>query len=208
MTHRIFYVVSGVILIAGGILALFLPVAASLAATLIVGWTFVIAGILHIIAAFRDADERLWNAGFGIVALLLGASFIANPLSGMISLTIVLGALFLGSGVLQLWLAWKRREKDSVLWLALSGVVSIALAVLIAMNLFAAATTVPGILLAIEMITTGLGLLLLREKLAPVGDLQNGETAPTDVTTGPSVVAEAKPAPKPAPDHSAQTRPT
>ncbi len=162
MTHRALYVVSGIVLILGGLMALFLPLLASLTAVLIVGWTFVLAGILHIVEAFRNAEDRWWNGGFGLLGVLIGLSFVLNPFGGLLSLTILLGAFFAASGAMQLYLAWKRRATDNVWMLAVSGMLSVGLAVLIAMNLFTAAAIVPGLLLAIELASTGFGLLLLR----------------------------------------------
>jgi uncharacterized membrane protein HdeD (DUF308 family) len=162
MNSRLIMILSGVVLIAGGVLAVFTPFLASLAVTLIVGWTFVFAGALHVFQGMRNSEDRLWNIGFGFLAVLLGLSFVFNPLGGMLSLTLILGVLFFVSGGMQLYLAWKRRGGDSVGWLAVSGVISVALALVILLNLFEAAVTVPGIVLAIELISTGVGLLLLR----------------------------------------------
>lgn len=164
MTRRTFYIISGVFLILGGLWALFMPFAASLAATLYAGAAFAAAGILHIVQAFRDAEDRWWNAGFGVLGIALGVSFVLNPLGGMLSLTVLLGALLTASGLMQLYLAWKRYSTDSVWMLAISGVVSVALAVMIAFNLFSATLVIPGIALAVELITTGLALLMIRPR--------------------------------------------
>jgi len=165
MTNRIFFTLSGVVLLLGGIWAIFSPFAASLAATLYVGVAFAIAGGFHIVHALRDPEDRVWNISFGVSSILLGLSFVANPFGGMLSLTVLLGALFMGSGVLQIYLAWKRRSRDRVLFLALSGVVSVALAVMIALNLFTASVTLPGIVLGVELISTGIAMLTLRPLL-------------------------------------------
>jgi uncharacterized membrane protein HdeD (DUF308 family) len=170
-------IVSGVVLIVGGVLALLLPVAASLTATLVAGWVFIAAGILHIVAAFRSGEHRLWNGAFGVLGVLVGLSFLLNPLGGMISLTILIGAFFAASGIMQLSLAWVRRSADHVWLLALSGVISVALAVLIGLNVFAAAATVPGIVLAIELITTGFGFIALRNKAGALAT-KTDESAP------------------------------
>lgn len=164
MSNRIFFILSGIILLIGGIWALFAPFAASLAATIYVGIAFIAAGILHIVQGLRDAEDRFWNIGFGIVGVLLGVSFLFNPFGGMLSLTILFGVLFMGSGLMQLYLAWKRRMADRTLFLVLSGVVSVALALMIAFNLFTASVTLPGIVLGIELITTGFALLTLRPR--------------------------------------------
>lgn len=164
MTNRTFFIISGIILLIGGIWALIAPFAASVAVTLYVGAAFAVAGVVHIFRAFQDAEDRLWNAAFGLVGVLLGISFIFNPLGGMLSLTILLGLLFMVSGILQIYLAWKRRGTDSTILLGLSGLVSVVLALLIAFNIFAASVTVPGIVLAIELITTGAAMLFLRPR--------------------------------------------
>lgn len=164
MTNRIFMILSGIILIVGGVMAIFLPVAASLTATLIVGWTFAIAGIFHIIGAVRNAEDRLWHGAFGLLGVGLGLSFVLFPGAGMVSLTLLLGALFAGSAAMQFYLAWKRRQNDNVWMMALSGLLSAVIAVLIALNPFAAAATIPGLFLAIELISTGVALLMLRPR--------------------------------------------
>ncbi|WP_299564603.1 HdeD family acid-resistance protein [uncultured Sulfitobacter sp.] len=176
MSNRIFFILSGIILLIGGIWALFAPFAASLAATIYVGIAFIAAGILHIVQGLRDAEDRFWNIGFGILGVLLGVSFLFNPFGGMLSLTSLFGVLFMGSGLMQLYLAWKRRMADRTLFLVLSGVVSVALALMIAFNLFTASVTLPGIVLGIELITTGFALLTLRPR-AP-----NARNLPDDTT--------------------------
>ncbi|GAA4221386.1 uncharacterized membrane protein HdeD (DUF308 family) [Sagittula marina] len=164
MTSRTFFVISGIVLIVGGILALLLPFAASVTVALIVGWSFLFAGAVHIVGAFRDRDSRLWSGIFGLLEVALGLSFILNPLTGLVSLTVLLGVLFFVSGAMQLYLAFARRTADSTWMLALSGAVSVALALLIAFNLLSASATVPGVLLGIELISTGVAFLMLRPR--------------------------------------------
>lgn len=164
MPSRRFFIFSGIILIIGGVLALLMPFVASLTVTLIVGWAFLFAGAVHLWGAFAEPENRLWNAIYGLIELALGASFIFDPLAGMVSLTMVLGALFLASGILQLGLAYANRDASAVWVMALSGLISVALAVLIAFNLLAAATAVPGVLLGVEMLSTGIAFLLLRPR--------------------------------------------
>lgn len=188
MTNRTLYIISGIVLILGGLVALFMPFAAGIAATFIVGWAFAIAGGLHVVEAFRNSEDRLWNGFFGVLGILLGVSFLINPLGGLLSLTIVLAALFLASGIMQLYLAWKRRATDKVVWLALSGVFSLGLGVLMSLNIFTAAATVPGILLAFELVTTGIGLVMLRPSAERTAS-HDDDTA-TGTTSGVEMVPD------------------
>ena len=199
MTNRILFTISGIVLILGGLVAFFMPFAAGIAATFVVGWTFIVAGALHIIEAVRQSEDRLWNGAFGLLGVLLGASFLVNPLGGLLSLTIILAALFLGSGAMQLYLAWKRRNTDSVLWMALSGVVSLALGVLMSLNIFEAAEVVPGIILAVELVTTGVGLLFLRPTAGA-----GASPKPEDNAVGTTSAVELDPAPGVPADNAAR----
>jgi len=163
-SQRILMIILGILLIAGGVLSIALPFASSLAATIIVGWTLILAGVLHLIAAVRETQARWWNGGFGLLEAFIGFSFLFDPLAGMISLAALLGVLFLSAGAMQLWLAWRERENTTVWPLVISGGLSVALGAMIAFNLFTAAATVPGILLGVELISTGAAFLMLRPR--------------------------------------------
>ena len=206
MSNRTFMMLSGIVLIIGGILAALAPFAASLAVTLIVGVTLIVAGTLHLVEAFRDADDRLWNAGFGLLGVILGLSFIFNPLGGMLSIAFVLGGLFFATGLMQLYMAWKRRGQGGIVWLTLSGLLSVALAFVIAFNIFAAAATLPGFLLAIELISTGVALIMLRNASArdslpaapgtPAAETEVGTTSGVEYPA-PRGMVQDKPVPAP-----------
>ena len=177
MTNRLFMLLSGIVLILGGIFAALSPFAASLAVTLIVGVTLIVAGVFHVIDAVRESEDRVWNAVFGVLSVLLGLSFMVNPLGGMLSITVVLGALFFASGAMQLYMAYLRRGRKGTIWLVLSGLLSVVLAIVIAFNIFAAAATLPGFVLAIELISTGVALLVLRSSVPPEASLQAGSAS-------------------------------
>ena len=104
MKNSILLLIVGALAIVLGLVALAYPFAASLTATLFVAWSFVFMGLLQIFAAFQAETTGTKVVGFllGLVAVVIGVHIIAEPLRGLLSLTLVAGVLFLVSGVFKL----------------------------------------------------------------------------------------------------------
>ncbi|WP_225026263.1 HdeD family acid-resistance protein [Xinfangfangia pollutisoli] len=163
MTHWKQVVVVGVLAILAGLVALIFPLPASLTLNAFVGAGLVVAGLVGLLGALRLAEgsDRIWGALLGLAVLALGAIMLFNPIAGLQTLTFVFAVGFLASGLLKLMLGW-RLDVPAWKWsLVLSGVISILLAVMIVTGLPSSAIVVPGILLAVELLTYGWGLVLL-----------------------------------------------
>lgn len=152
-----------VVSLIGGILALVNPFIATLAATLLAGWFFIVLGGLQIIQSFQVQGWGgfLWALLFGILSLVVGISLVFNPLAGMVSLTLLVAVLLLATGATKLFYAFSLRPVTGWGWVLLSAVVSLVLAALIFYNISAAATTVLGIFLAVELISNGVVFLFV-----------------------------------------------
>ncbi len=161
MGGRILWGLFGVISIIGGVLALMNPFGASVAATFIAGWVFIIMGVLQIIGVFvdKEATGKFWMVLLGILALWLGYAILNNPLAGMVSLTIVVAVSFLAAGIFKLIFAFSMEDKRFFWLILLSGAVSVILAIMIFSNFPQSAVTVLGILLGIDLISNGATLL-------------------------------------------------
>ncbi|HZI75433.1 MAG TPA: DUF308 domain-containing protein, partial [Gemmatimonadales bacterium] len=75
--------------------------------------------------------------------------------AGVLSLTIVVAALFLAEGVLELVLAFRLRPQEGWAWVLLSGLLAIAVGALIAADLPSSATWALGVLAGVNMLATG-----------------------------------------------------
>ncbi len=153
----------GAISLIGGILALLNPFAATFAAVLLAGWTFILYGGLQIIQSFsvRGWGGFLWALLLGVLTAVVGVSLLANPFAGAISLTILVAILFLVLGAVKVMYGLSLRPVSGWGFAVISGVISILLAVLIFSDFPSSAATILGILLAIELLSNGVFLLLV-----------------------------------------------
>jgi len=150
-------IVAGVLALIGGIIALIFPLPAGLALTVFIGWAFIVSGVVGLWAGFSDSDlpDRWWVSGFGLMQLVLGIWLLANPLGGLVSLTIALGILLIVSGIGRLRLAMAVRGTPGFWLLVISAVLSIALGLYALFALDSAALLLLGTLMAIELLSIG-----------------------------------------------------
>jgi uncharacterized membrane protein HdeD (DUF308 family) len=161
MTGWILWLLIGAISLLGGIAALLNPFAATLAATTLAAWIFVFTGVLQVVGVFQTQGwgARLWGLILALAFLWLGVTILGNPLRGMISLTIVAALMFLASGIAKILFAFRVRGSGYFLWALLSGAVSVILALMVFTNFPQSAAVVLGVLLAVELIATGITLI-------------------------------------------------
>ncbi|MFD0982330.1 HdeD family acid-resistance protein [Tropicimonas aquimaris] len=163
MTNRILWIIMALLAIAGGIFALMNPFAASLAATTIAAWMFLIFGVLQVIAGFRvpGAGAKIWTLLMGALAIYLGITILGHPLRGMVTLTMMVGILFLAGGITKIILAFSLEDRRFFWAILLSGVVSVILAVMVFTNFPQSAAVVLGILLGVELLSDGVWSLAM-----------------------------------------------
>ena len=89
------WLAAGIISLLGGIFALANPLAATLTATLLAAWAFIVVGILTIASAFADQGwgGRIAAILLGILMVLLGVNLAGDPLAGTLSLTMATAIL-------------------------------------------------------------------------------------------------------------------
>ncbi|SLN16428.1 acid-resistance membrane protein [Roseivivax jejudonensis] len=154
----------GIILILGGVIAFLNPFVASLTATAIAGGAFVAAGIVQAVMGLRGLDgtgSKIGAVLFGAVLALFGLSLWINPIAGILSLTILIGAFFVAMGAMRVWIAFRLRPRDGWGWMAGAGVVSVLLGLLVLFAVPAGAIGLLGIFLGVELISSGAGAVAL-----------------------------------------------
>ena len=164
--HSIWFIIYGVILILLGLFAIIAPGVATLAAELTFGWLLVIGGIIGLLAVIRAGTQEAgfwWNLLVSIVLLLAGISLLWQPIAGVLTLTIVLIAYLLATGIFKIPAAFRyRREGESGwVWMLLSALVDLALAIIILLGLPDSALWMLGLLVGVNFVFTGVAILMV-----------------------------------------------
>lgn len=151
----------GILLIVAGMAAIVFPVIAAVAATLYVGWFALIAGAIAIVVAIKTHAEPSfgWRVLVGLLYLALGFLLVANPLAGAASLALFVGSLLAVFGVVELVLAFRVRPHRAWGWLLANGIISIVLAVLIAIGWPYDSLVLIGYLVGFQIIFCGVSRL-------------------------------------------------
>jgi uncharacterized membrane protein HdeD (DUF308 family) len=161
--HWGWFLALGLVLIVAGCAAIAFPLLSTVAVKIALGWVFLVGGILMIVHAFSASQWRglVWEVLLGLLYVLAGAYLAFFPLTGIITLTILLAAMFIVEGGLEISMALRVRPHEGWVWLLLSGLVAVAVGLLIAVGLPSSAAWAIGLLAGINLISTGWGFLFL-----------------------------------------------
>ncbi|CCD89428.1 conserved membrane protein of unknown function [Bradyrhizobium sp. ORS 285] len=155
--------IEGILLAVLGLLAMVLTPLASLAVTIFLGWMFLISGIAGLALTFwaRGMPGFWWSLLSALLAIIAGFILVAQPVQGTVTLTIVIGVYFLAEGVATIMYALEHRRELSGRWswLAISGVVDIAIAGIIISGLPGTALWAIGLLVGINLLFGGLSMI-------------------------------------------------
>lgn len=161
--HWVLFLIEGIILLILGAAAIIVPVIATLAFTLFIGWLFLISGVVGLITTFwmRNAPGFWWSLLSGVVGIAAGIVLILWPISGTVSLTLVLIAFFLVEGIVTLMYAFEHRAQLSGRWgwMLASGIVDLILAGIIFAGLPETATWALGLLVGINLLFGGTAII-------------------------------------------------
>jgi uncharacterized membrane protein HdeD (DUF308 family) len=157
------WMVLGVLSLLFGVFVLANPVAASLAVTMLAGIIFALMGAAQAYAGWSAADtmSKAMGLGLGILMLLLGISLIFRPLEGILSLATIATVLIGLNGLMRLYTGYQMKATPMFWPMLLSGALSVLLAGYIVANFFEIAPQLLGILLGIELLFNGAGLIAL-----------------------------------------------
>jgi len=163
--HWVLFLIEGIILVLLGIAAIALPPIATIAFTIIIGWIFLVSGIIGLITTFwaRQAPGFWWALISGLIAVAAGIVLLAWPISGTLSLTLVLIAFFIVEGIASILYAIEHRGQLSGRWgwMLVSGIVDLILAGIIFAGLPETAAWALGLLVGINMLFGGVALIAM-----------------------------------------------
>ena len=163
--HWVLFLVEGIVLVVLGLLAIVIPPLATLAVTILVGWLFLISGVLGLVTTFwaKGAPGFWWSLISAIIAIIAGVILLASPVSGSVSLTLVLIVFFIIEGVASIMYGVEHRREASSRagWIIVSGVIDLILAAIIFSDLPGSAAWAIGLLVGINMVFGGTSLIAM-----------------------------------------------
>jgi uncharacterized membrane protein HdeD (DUF308 family) len=149
----------GVVYLIAGFIALGSVAMATVVSVLIVGIMMIIAGVAEVISAFqiKSWGKFLLWALLGVLYIIAGFVTFENPLLAAVLLTLILGASLVVSGIMRIVLAFSMKRETPWIWVALSGVITLLLGVLILMRWPVSSLYILGLFLGIDLIMAGAG---------------------------------------------------
>jgi uncharacterized membrane protein HdeD (DUF308 family) len=163
--HWKLYLIEGLVLVVLGVAAIALPPLATLAVTILFGWLFLLSGIVGLFTTFwmRRAPGFWWSLVSALLGIVVGVWLLAAPVTGAISLTLLLIVFFTIEGIASIMFALdhKRELSGQWGWMLASGVVDLILSVMIFAGLPSTATWAIGLLVGINMVFGGTALIAM-----------------------------------------------
>jgi len=161
--HWLVFLLEGIVLVILGLIAILLPPYATLAFTIIIGWIFLVSGVVGLITTFwaRHVPGFWWALISALIGIAAGLVLLLWPLSGTISLTLVLIAFFVIEGVASIMYSIEHRNQLSGRWgwMLISGIIDLILAAIIFAGLPGTAVWALGLLVGINMVFGGAALI-------------------------------------------------
>jgi uncharacterized membrane protein HdeD (DUF308 family) len=103
------------------------------------------------------------------VGILIGIELLADPLRGVVTLTIAVAILFLVTGIGKLFMAFEFRGQNGFWMFLISGALSVLLAIMVFNNFNEAAGRLLGLILAIELISNGVTMIAISMAVKRMG---------------------------------------
>lgn len=162
--HWRLFLAQGVCQLLLGVVAISLPVLATLAVELYTGWMFAISGVVGLIAmlSLRNTSAFFWVLLSAIASLAVAYLLLTRPEQGAMTLTLILSGFFLVQGLFQVAASLPHRNLPASqwIWLLLSGLADLFLAGFIWSNWPSSAAWVLGLFAGISLITSGIACIL------------------------------------------------
>jgi uncharacterized membrane protein HdeD (DUF308 family) len=163
--HWKFFLIEGIVLLILGAIAVGVPPVATVAVELFIGWLILLSGVLGLVMTFqtRGSPGFGWSLLSALLGIVVGVVLLIWPLSGVLSLTVMLTAFLTLEGVASIMYALAHRRESSSRWelMLVSGIVDLILAGLILAGLPGTAAWAIGLIVGINLLFGGVALVAM-----------------------------------------------
>lgn len=158
--HSMLYLIQGVLMVIGGVVAVIYPLFSTVALAIFIGWTLIIMGIaqgIGLIGATRV--PHFWLQLISVVlALVIGWLFIRNPAQGVETLALLMIVFLMIEGMSKIVLSLTIRPLPKWGWILVSGFIGVLLSAWLLTN--------PGISIVVLGLFFGITLIVEGAALA------------------------------------------
>jgi uncharacterized membrane protein HdeD (DUF308 family) len=163
--HWRLFLAEGTILLILGLAAIMVPMAATVAMEIVVGWLILVSGIVGLVTTFymRQAPGFWWSLFSALIGTAAGIVLLRWPLSGALSLTLILTVFLVFEGIVTIMFALDHRRQLSGRWgmMLVSGIVDLMLAGFIFSGLPGTAAWAIGLLVGINLVFGGSAVIAM-----------------------------------------------
>jgi uncharacterized membrane protein HdeD (DUF308 family) len=154
---------SGVLFVALGLGAIFLPFFSSIVLETWIGLTLASAGLGGLVYAIQTKGEEgfIWKLILSILYIGTGVFLFVYPLTGVLTLTLMVGSFLLSEGIFELILGFQVRPQYNWGWVLLDGLLTIAFGAIVLFQWPGDATWLLGTIIGASLISTGTSRLVL-----------------------------------------------
>jgi uncharacterized membrane protein HdeD (DUF308 family) len=167
---------SGIVLVILGLAAISSPSVAGEAVIYVIGGLLTITGLIQVWVGVREetTSGKVINTIQGVLVGIAGIAVLAYPFYGLAALSLVLAIYFLVAGFWRILTSFAYRPAAGWLALLLSGVIALVLAWMIWRQWPISGLWAVGILVGVDLISTGLALIILAITLKKTARLLRG----------------------------------
>lgn len=157
----------GIIMLIAGLASIAAPAVAGVSITILVGLTLALSGISQCVLAFKAGAFGRGLVIFIIGALMAFAGFymVSQPIAGLASLTMILMAYLIATGIFELGLAFQLRPAQGWSLQLINGILTLLLGVLLWRQFPLSGIWAIGVLFGIKMIFSGWALIFIGRAL-------------------------------------------
>ncbi|MGD8430031.1 MAG: HdeD family acid-resistance protein [Ectothiorhodospiraceae bacterium] len=161
--HSVWFLIQGGLMVIGGVLALIYPVISSLAVASLMGWVLIISGLAQGVSLMGARNvPHFWIQLISVVlSVMIGWLFLLHPREGVATLALLLIVFLMVEGMSKVVFALTIRPFPNWHWLLASGVLGVALSILLLSLLPTSAIWLLGLLLGVQLVSEGLAIVYL-----------------------------------------------
>jgi uncharacterized membrane protein HdeD (DUF308 family) len=154
----------GALLVILGIAAIVLPTISTIVTETWIAAILISAGTAKGFYAFRTRNSDsgfIWKILLSVLYVATGVMLLVSPLTGVLTLTLLLGSFLLTEGVFELLLAFRLRPQQNWTWALVNGITTLVLGALIWFQWPSNAPWLLGTLIGVSILFTGVSRMMI-----------------------------------------------